>query len=144
MYQTYTTPLHGAVINNDIDAIKIILFIGFNINQQNEDGDTALSYAARSNLVKIEIAHLLIKEGADVNIGDNKGVSPLHHAVITGYTFMVTLLLKAGAEIDTIAVNKTTPIESSFTYNFADIAEILTATKIVRIFAKINQFIAIC
>ncbi len=46
----------------------------------------------------VEIVKLLIEAGADVNLADNDGVTPLRHARSRGYAPMVALLEKAGAK----------------------------------------------
>jgi ankyrin repeat protein len=40
---------------------------------------------------------LLVKAGADVNLADGKGVTPLQHAHASGYKEIETTLLAAGA-----------------------------------------------
>lgn len=44
-----------------------------------------------------DIVRLLIKHGADVNLPDSKGVTPLGNARIQGYTEIEQLLIEAGA-----------------------------------------------
>lgn len=45
-----------------------------------------------------EVVHLLIDAGADVNLADNEGISPLAHARQRGYIQIIDLLQNAGAE----------------------------------------------
>lgn len=47
---------------------------------------------------RTEVVRLLIEAGADVNLADGQGVSPLAHARQRGYTAMIELLAAAGAE----------------------------------------------
>ncbi|MNF15442.1 Ankyrin repeat protein [compost metagenome] len=46
----------------------------------------------------VDIVKLLIDAGADVNLADNDGVTPLQHARSRGFAPMVTMLEKAGAK----------------------------------------------
>jgi ankyrin repeat protein len=46
---------------------------------------------------RTEVVRLLIAAGANVNIADGRGVSPLAHARQRGYTQMIALLERAGA-----------------------------------------------
>ncbi len=46
----------------------------------------------------IEIAQLLIKWGADVNMPDQEGVTPLMYAAMKGNSAAVDLLIQAGAD----------------------------------------------
>lgn len=48
--------------------------------------------------VYVEIIQMLINAGANVNLADNKGVSPLEHARKRGHHATATILLKAGAK----------------------------------------------
>jgi len=43
---------------------------------------TSLHYACSKN--KAEVVKLLVKEGADVNVADETGATPLHRAVVGG------------------------------------------------------------
>ncbi|MGQ3292069.1 MAG: ankyrin repeat domain-containing protein, partial [Shinella sp.] len=46
----------------------------------------------------VQIVDLLIKAGANVNLADDDGVTPLQHARGRGFGEMVALLEKAGAK----------------------------------------------
>ena len=46
----------------------------------------------------VKIVDLLLKAGADANLADNDGVTPLKHAHGRGYGEIVALLEKAGAK----------------------------------------------
>lgn len=51
---------------NRLEAVKLMIGRGANVNDKNDNGWTALAFAAKHNL--LEIAELLIKNGADVNV----------------------------------------------------------------------------
>lgn len=51
------------------------------------------------------MVNLLLQNGADVNLLNSMGESPLHYAVRLGRHDLVSVLLKAGADV-TIAGNK--------------------------------------
>lgn len=89
--------LHLAVIFNRLEIADFLLrkarispdlFDNFN--------ETPLSYAIRFN--HYEIAKLLIKYRADINIQNKKGRTPLHLAILYKKPLMVQLLLHSGAE----------------------------------------------
>ncbi|OEJ15253.1 hypothetical protein BFL38_13180 [Brachyspira hampsonii] len=69
------TPLHMAVVYDNIDNIKyLVRNLKADINAQDDDGWTALYYAAANN--KKEAYDLLLRLGADKNIANNEGLKP--------------------------------------------------------------------
>lgn len=70
------------------------------VNHVNNLGWTALLEAiilGDGGMDHQQIVDLLIAGGADVNLADNKGVTPLQHAKNRGYREMITALTNAGA-----------------------------------------------
>ena len=68
-----------AVQNDDAAAVARLVRERANVNAREQDGATALAWAAmRSN---IAVAELLLKAGADPNLTNEMGVSPLSLAV---------------------------------------------------------------
>jgi ankyrin repeat protein len=83
------------------ETVKILLGTTININHINRLGWTALIEAvilSDGGPVHTEIVRLLVDAGADVNIPDREGVTPLAHARSRGYAQMVAILEKAGAK----------------------------------------------
>ena len=71
------------------------------VNHVNNLGWTALLEAiilGDGGPERTAVVRLLIEAGADVNLADGQGVSPLAHARQQGYTAMIELLEAAGAE----------------------------------------------
>lgn len=54
-------------------------------------------YAFQGKLKKVRKA---IKNGADVNLLDEEGYSPLHWAIQEGYLDIVRLLIESGADLE--------------------------------------------
>ncbi len=61
-------------------------------------GFTPLLYAARAGC--LECAQLLIKAGADPNLGDPDGVSPLLESILNFHFDVAALLIKHGVDVD--------------------------------------------
>jgi uncharacterized protein len=61
-------------------------------------GFTPLLYAARENCVAC--VDVLVKHGADLNMPDPDGVSPLHLAIINSNWDLAKKLIEAGADVD--------------------------------------------
>ena len=93
--------LHCATMHNHLDVVRRLLQSDALVDIREQcpygKGWTALMYAAA--LGQMEIAHLLISQGADVNAGDRDGQTPLTIAANAGLTAMVLLLVEAGADV---------------------------------------------
>ena len=68
------TYLHLAVIQQNLEAIRLLIKKGIPINSVNKDGNTALHLAYYLNFV--DIINCLLAFNADVNIKNNKGLIP--------------------------------------------------------------------
>ncbi len=63
------TPLHSAVMYNQVDIVKLLIVEGADVNAKTEKEVTPLMYAAFGG--SMELVELLIGEGADVNAEDS-------------------------------------------------------------------------
>lgn len=112
-----------AVVFGDFNKVKqMIADKPVVINSQDEYGFSALHNVMSEE--QFEIVAYLIKNGANVNIQNDQGISPLH---LAGYPKNVELLLNAGAEIDIIDFQGNTPLHSiaSETDEYIDVVEYL-------------------
>lgn len=66
------TPLIAACDNSQIDIVKKLLQLGAKVNKRNNLGRTSIFYCKNVNIL-----HLLYINGADINIQDNFGNTPL-------------------------------------------------------------------
>lgn len=78
---------------------------GCNVNAQNNNGEAPLHKAIFNNYVRMLMVDMLLKNGANVNLTNAAGESALHYAVRLGRDDLVSVLLKAGADV-TIQGNK--------------------------------------
>ncbi|MFT6346869.1 MAG: hypothetical protein ACJA02_001115, partial [Myxococcota bacterium] len=93
---TGITSLMNATINNDIQAVQFFSRSGSkSIDKKNIGGATALHIAARNN--NLQVASILIENGANVNITDNEGWTPLMRASLSGNSSLIRILLNVGA-----------------------------------------------
>lgn len=91
------TSLMSAVTSDDLNGVKFFSKAGpALINQQNIGGATALHLACRDS--SFEVIKILIDNGADVNIADNEGWTPLMRASLAAKKEAVDLLLTKGAQ----------------------------------------------
>src|SRR5581483_1545452 len=97
-----------AVQADDRASVARILATHPNVNSQQDDGATALAWAAmRSNT---EIAQLLIRAGANPNLVNEQGVGPLYIAIQNGSTPIVRMLLAHGANPNLARPDGETPL----------------------------------
>ncbi len=72
------------------DIVKEFIRAGANLNAKNKTGNTALHYALRNG--NTDVARLLIKKGADYEIANNDGITPVDIAVEKGYETVLDLI----------------------------------------------------
>ncbi|MNT95040.1 Ankyrin repeats (3 copies) [compost metagenome] len=80
--------------------MRTLIAAGVAVNHVNKLKWTALLEAiilGNGGQAHTEIVRLLVKAGADVNLADGDGVSPLQHARQRGYTQIEQILSAAGA-----------------------------------------------
>lgn len=90
---------------NCSEPFQLFVEKGCNVNAQNNNGETPMHKAIFNNSVRLLMVDLLLKNGADVNLLNNLGESALHYAVRLGRDDLVSVLLRAGADV-TIAGSK--------------------------------------
>jgi ankyrin repeat protein len=92
------TALHLAA---SVEIAAMLLDAGADINAPNRHkfagpGNSPLS--AGTYMQRADVVRFLIERGADVNQGDNAGLTPLHLAAATGYVEIARILVEAGAD----------------------------------------------
>src|SRR5437667_6171488 len=93
-------PLIDAIKKADVKAVTALLKQSINVNAQSPDGTTALHWAVNED--NLDIAKALITAGANVKVANDYGMTPLTLACINGSPAMVDVLLKAGADPNTV------------------------------------------
>lgn len=96
------TALYWAANGRQKDMVVFLIQRGAKIDIKNEEGKTALMFiSGREEIDKddVEIAKLLIENGAQVNTKDHYQNTPLIDAVLKGHFEMVKLLVENGANI---------------------------------------------
>ncbi|KAK5635755.1 hypothetical protein RRF57_011467 [Xylaria bambusicola] len=138
------TPLGLASRENHGDLIRVLLDRGVDVNGRDIHDRTPLFYATlygrqweaiRRVLLRTldrtnaeddtKILELLLSRGANVNIADKSGETPLHAAVTCGHTSHVQLFLDHGAQVDAPARNSMTPLHLAAMKRHDEIIELL-------------------
>ena len=94
------TALIPAAHHGHPEVVKVLLATAIDKDHVNKLGWTALLEAVilgDGGPVHTEIVRLLVEAGANVNIADKEGVTPLAHARRRGYASMVRILEARGA-----------------------------------------------
>ncbi|EDV23793.1 uncharacterized protein TRIADDRAFT_57350 [Trichoplax adhaerens] len=85
--------LHKAAEGGDIDAVKLLISYGADLNYRDTlFRATPLLLAASSG--KLDVLELLVKRGGDVDIKDAWRRSPWHWAAVNGHTHIINWLFK--------------------------------------------------
>jgi len=91
------TALFAAAVAGNLRVLDRVLALSPKLDLCDVKGATALFYSASG---RTEIAGRLIQHGADINLQDRTGKSPLMVAVLMNHRDTVRLLLAAGADVD--------------------------------------------
>jgi ankyrin repeat protein len=78
------------ILLNDLNSIKILIYIGANINSKDKSLNTPLILAAFEG--KKEIVKLLLNSGADPNLKDEHNRDAIYWAEKKGYKDIVNLI----------------------------------------------------
>ena len=106
---TYFDNVARSAQQNDAAKVQSLLNDSdYSPNQTDGDGRTGLHYAAING--NIQIAAILIRAGAKLDIRDKLGDTPLHWAVERDHFDIVRLLLDAGAVVDSEDKDGLTPL----------------------------------
>ncbi len=109
------------------EKLKFIEMSGADLSAQDEDGMTALMWAARYGHLKV--CKLLIESGARLKTQDTNGMTVLMWAARYGHLKVCKLLIKSGARLDTVAKGKLTAFLYAVSNGFYDIAKLLIESK---------------
>jgi hypothetical protein len=88
--------LHCYVLEGDMEAAKLLIDMGADVNQQGNTGGTPLHSAAGNN--DLTMVKYLINMGADLNKSLG-GFTPLTVAVNRGYEKIAEVLIESGADV---------------------------------------------
>ena len=87
------TVLHFLAIENELDSVAAMAKNGIDVNCINKFGKSVLMEVVLLGYEKI--ARLLLEHGADPNLTDNEGNTPLHHACDCGAPESLIAVLEA-------------------------------------------------
>ena len=115
-------------------AVLLVLAIaefGGGVSAQEEDGATARLKVLSGSLDADSIAEIreLVTRGADVNVKNERGFTPLFMATAKGHLEIVKFLLASKADVGAAGENNVTPLLVASQYGFVEIIKLLLAAK---------------
>eukprot|EP00750_Incisomonas_marina_P031580 INCI8242.2.p1 GENE.INCI8242.2~~INCI8242.2.p1 ORF type:complete len:1210 (-),score=258.10 INCI8242.2:56-3685(-) len=119
------TPLLMASFCGQLYVVEMLIEAGVNINASSQDDEacTALHSAAQSK--DIELAQLLIRHKAEVNVQSRKGTTPLLLAAQEGATNLVKILIDLKADCEIADKHGVTPFYYAASENNVEMAQLL-------------------
>ncbi len=120
------TPLHFAVANGDRDLVELLLQKDTDksmLNPKVATSRTPLLIALKNNL---DLAKLLLENGADPNVKDSDSDTPLHMAVQKNDTDFATFLLSKSANPNIPDANNKTALYLALENETTQMAQLLT------------------
>jgi len=125
LFGTVTDNVARAAAENDAARVRQNVVNGYNVNQFDDEGRTGLQIAATNN--NLQIAAILIRAKANLDIRDKLGNTALHYATDRNHLEMAQLLLDVGAQIDLENKNGMTPLMIAAARGNAGIVQALLA-----------------
>lgn len=103
------TPYYLAVLHKHNEIIQAIESLEFDVNKLcGSLQETQLHIAV--NLKHLHMAEFLLEKGADPNIKDKYGFTPLHKAIQSGQDDMIKLLIRHGMDLNIVDGGGQTPL----------------------------------
>ena len=115
----------------NIEGVKKAIADGANVNARDNSGN-ALNHATANRMPRAHligghkgIVELLIAAGADVNVKNQRGWTPLYDAAIWDRKDIAKLLFDAGADVNAKDNDGKTPLDAAKEENKNEIADLL-------------------
>lgn len=119
-----TTALMLASKRGSEEGVAMLLAARANPNLSNKAGSTALVQAFASNM---NVAFLLMENGASVDIVDSAGRSALFHAVISGEEAAIEAVIRRGGRVNILDEDSRTPLYQACLMGSLPMAKMLLA-----------------
>lgn len=118
--------LAAAEAGNLAELTRLMDEHGLQVDEQGDDGDTALHLACLYG--HLAIVQECVRRGANVMACDEDGSTPLHDASAGGYYDIAKLLLERGAQVDVADSDGDTPLHNASNGNHRHVCELLLSS----------------
>ncbi|MDF2966198.1 MAG: uncharacterized protein K0Q51_1586 [Rickettsiaceae bacterium] len=119
-----STPLHEAVWNDEIEAVKALIEFGANIEVTDKRGQTPIYVAAITG--NNEIVKILISNNAKIDEKQGKlNFTPLMRAAFNGHNEVVKTLINNNARIEEKEGNNFTPLMRAAAHGYNEVVKTL-------------------
>ena len=105
-----STNLVDVMRSGDLEAVKVMIQNGADVNAVDKYNQTALHEAVQEGEGYVDIMKMLIQNGADVNAVNKWKCTALYYAVCIGYVDIAKVLVQNGADVNTAYENGTTAL----------------------------------
>lgn len=130
------TVLHLAVINNDIQSVKLLLQHKADVTLPDKWGKTPIYRALEGEKIQLEMVKKLIEHGANINEKDALRATALHWSVLAGNLQKTDALLSLGADINSVNRNLETPLRWALTREIHKSEEHIQQKMVMLLFRK--------
>ncbi|CAM9146667.1 unnamed protein product, partial [Laminaria digitata] len=110
-------------IVEDVAMVSGLVKGGAFLDWQDGNGETSLFRAVHVH--HGAISRVLLRAGADPNLSDRLGVSPLHVAAFNGRVDVAAALLEAGADLEPLSASGYCPLHQAVVSNRANVVRFL-------------------
>lgn len=117
--------IHEAIEKNDPDAVREFIINPSELCTRNDRGWLPLHTAAYHG--NLQIAEMLVSQGADVQARRSEGWTPLHLAALHGHSDIAELFLKYDASPDLQKDDLSTPLHMGVQGGHREVVELLLA-----------------
>lgn len=118
-----TADFHEAVVTGNTDQAVALLEVEPTLVETKTDGSYPIFKVLRED--QMQMFMLLVDNGADVNIKDERGNTPLHYAAQEGQTEIAKILIAKGANVNAKGFKDGTPLHRAAKGGNKDVAVFL-------------------
>ena len=120
--------LYRLAHGQNVRSLELLIAQGIPINKPDENGLTALFYAAQSG--HVESVQLLLNQGSNINAINRNGETPLYYAVKGGNLAIAELLINNGANLGVVYQGQRTILHVAVSAGVVPVVDVLLAREL--------------